>query len=78
MTPSPRGCEPPESYVYLILADRLSFGTGKFQIDEWLEKEPGNEILEVAYAYYVGSTQRFQHSGRATRRIAFTWEIGRK
>ncbi|MDG2391160.1 MAG: hypothetical protein P8M30_17770 [Planctomycetaceae bacterium] len=60
-------CEPPESYVYLILSDRLSFGTGKFRIDEWLEKEPDNQILEVAHAYYVA-----RHNDSSTQSVQET------
>lgn len=39
------GSEPPEAYVYLVLADHLYFSNGAVLNDTWLKSEPENEIL---------------------------------
>ncbi|MCB1148470.1 MAG: tetratricopeptide repeat protein, partial [Leptospiraceae bacterium] len=49
-------CEPPEAYVYLLLADSLNFSNGAPLVNEWLKKNSGNEALEVALAIYVASS----------------------
>lgn len=53
-----REAEPPESYVYLVLSDRLSFSSGLFRVDEWLQRNPNQEVLTVARAYYLARHNR--------------------
>lgn len=40
--------EPPDAYVYLLLAGKLSFSNGFEKNSEWLAGNPDNEIFEVA------------------------------
>lgn len=40
--------DPPESYVYLMLADHLSFSNGFSEAEKWLRGNESSEILQVA------------------------------
>jgi tetratricopeptide (TPR) repeat protein len=40
--------EPPESYVYLIIADHLSFSNGVAEVDKWMKSAPDAEVFQVA------------------------------
>ncbi|MGB4709881.1 MAG: tetratricopeptide repeat protein [Fuerstiella sp.] len=40
--------EPPDAYVYLMLADHLSFTNGFARNSEWLESDPDSEVFQVA------------------------------
>lgn len=40
--------EPPESYVYLLIADHLSFSNGVAEVDKWIKSAPEAEIFQVA------------------------------
>ncbi|QDT41812.1 hypothetical protein Pan241w_18800 [Gimesia alba] len=53
-------CEPPEAYVYLLLADSLNFTNGAPLVNEWLKNDPGNEDLEVALAIYIAGSSSQQ------------------
>ncbi|QDU49479.1 tetratricopeptide repeat protein [Gimesia panareensis] len=56
----PLKCEPPEAYVYLLLADSLNFSNGAPLVNGWLKGDPGNEDLEVALAIYVARSKSSQ------------------
>lgn len=40
--------EPPDAYVYLLLAGKLSFSNGFAKNSEWLQADPDNELFQVA------------------------------
>ncbi|MCA9060207.1 MAG: tetratricopeptide repeat protein [Planctomycetaceae bacterium] len=40
--------EPPEAYVYLIIADHLSFSNGMAEAEKWLRSSPDSEVFQVA------------------------------
>ena len=40
--------EPPESYVYLVIADHLSFSNGVAETDKWMKSAPDAEVFQVA------------------------------
>ncbi|MCA8997508.1 MAG: tetratricopeptide repeat protein [Planctomycetaceae bacterium] len=40
--------EPPESYVYLMIADHLSFTNGFSEAERWLKSAPDSEVFQVA------------------------------
>ncbi len=45
-------CDMPESYVYLLLNDNLSFGNGYDQNTKWFRGAPDEELFLVARALY--------------------------
>ncbi len=50
--------EPPEAYVYLMIADHLSFTNG-FQLNtQWLAAEPDSELFAVARSLQLADTLR--------------------
>ena len=54
------GCEPPEAYAYLLLANNLNFTDGFTVTSNWRKNYPDDECLEVAQAIYAG---RNKHDG---------------
>ncbi len=58
------GCEPPESYSYLIMQNVLSFSDGVALLTRWRSHYPQNEVLEVAHAVY--SAKQTSDNGMAT------------
>jgi tetratricopeptide (TPR) repeat protein len=61
------GCEPKESYPYLLLAHELNFTDGLDVITRWRKTYPGDEALEVAQAVYAVKnvpSQTMRTSGR--------------
>ncbi len=49
-------CEPPEAYVYLMIADHLSFTNGVQLNTRWLTAEPESEMFSVARAVQLVDT----------------------
>ena len=45
--------EPPQAYVFVVLAGVVKFSNGLTTIDRWLEKNPDNEAFLVARASYA-------------------------
>lgn len=40
--------EPPEAYVYLMIADHITFSNGFEQAEKWLKSDPTSETLRIA------------------------------
>ena len=40
--------EPPDTYVYLLLSDKLNFSNGFTKNTEWLQSDPESEVFQVA------------------------------
>ncbi len=47
------GCEPLESYTYLLIVNSLNFSDGLVLMTRWLQSAPGDETFEVAQAVYA-------------------------
>ncbi len=47
------GCDVPETYVYLIAADWITFTNGYDVNQRWLQSSPENETFLVAQAYHL-------------------------
>ncbi|TWT51852.1 Tetratricopeptide repeat protein [Thalassoglobus neptunius] len=58
------GCEPPEAYPYLLLANVLNFSDGLKKVSRWRQSNRDDEILEVAQSIYAA--KRTEDSGMAT------------
>ena len=48
------GCEPPEAYAYLLLANNLNFTDGFLVSSKWRNNYPDDQRLEVVQAIYAG------------------------
>ena len=51
------GAEPPDAYVYLQLASRLTFSNGYQLNTEWLRNEPDNRLFRVASAIQLSTVR---------------------
>lgn len=71
--------EPPEAYVYLMIADHLSFTNG-FQLNtQWLTAEPDSELFAVARSIQLVDTlKKLEKSSPETeqQRISAEAELG--
>ena len=50
------GNEPRESYIYLFIADSLSFSNGIELNEKWLSGDPDSELYQVGEAIFTSET----------------------